>query len=159
MRGPEPNYSSFKGIYLLNRTKTEPMVLYRHRPTCWAANCGEQANQPSLCKERCHDALHQKRSPRLGLGDIEGAMDYSCDALHTGKSVDEEGLRRCAGVIAALSYQMDIDPQSFVEAFLADALNIYDVVLWAENAGHQLLTQRKDADGATRVLIKPNGSH
>ena len=68
--------------------------------------------------------------------------------------IDGRG-KSCAGVIAALSRQMEQDRQSFVEAILADALNIYDVVLWAEQAGHRLLTQRKDPDGAVRVLIQP----
>ncbi len=68
--------------------------------------------------------------------------------------IDGRG-KSCAGVIAALSRQMEQDRQSFVEAILADALNIYDVILWAEQAGHRLLTQRKDPDGAVRVLIQP----
>ena len=63
--------------------------------------------------------------------------------------------KSCAGVIAALTKQMEQDRESFVEAILADALNIYDVTLWAEQAGHRLLTQRKDPDGAVRVLIQP----
>ena len=61
-------------------------------------------------------------------------------------------------MIAALSDQMQSDNGSIVEAILADALNIYDVILWVENAGHHLLTQRKDTDGSTRVLIQPNGA-
>ena len=68
--------------------------------------------------------------------------------------IDGRG-KSCAGVIAALTYQLDHDRQSFVEAILADALNIYDVVLWSEQAGHKLLTQRKDTDGSVRVLIQP----
>ena len=68
--------------------------------------------------------------------------------------IDGRG-KSCAGVIAALTYQMDHDRQSFVEAILADALNIYDVILWSEQAGHKLLTQRKDTDGSMRVLIQP----
>jgi len=71
--------------------------------------------------------------------------------------IDGRG-KSCAGIIAALSQQMSSDRQSFVETILADALNIYDVILWAENAGHRLLTQRKDADGTVRVLIQPKGS-
>ena len=67
--------------------------------------------------------------------------------------IDGRG-KSCAGVIAALNYQMDHDRQSFVEAILADALNIYDVILWSERAGHKLLTQRKDTDGSMRVLIQ-----
>ncbi len=68
--------------------------------------------------------------------------------------IDGRG-KSCAGVIAALTYQMDHDRQSFVEAILADALNIYDVILWSEQAGHKLLTQRRDTDGSMRVLIQP----
>ena len=68
--------------------------------------------------------------------------------------IDGRG-KSCAGVIAALAHQMEQDSQSFVEAILADALNIYDVTLWAEQADHRLLTQRRDPDGAVRVLIQP----
>ncbi len=68
--------------------------------------------------------------------------------------VDGRG-KNCAGVIAALSRQMDDDRGSFVEAILHDALNIYDVIYWAEQAGHRLLTQRKENDGTLRVLIQP----
>ena len=71
--------------------------------------------------------------------------------------VDGRG-KNCAGVIAALSRQMDDDRGSFVEAILHDALNIYDVIYWAEQAGHKLLTQRKENDGTLRVLIQPFGS-
>ncbi|HLF04150.1 MAG TPA: hypothetical protein VI855_02920, partial [Dehalococcoidia bacterium] len=68
--------------------------------------------------------------------------------------VDGRG-KSCAGVIAALTQQVAGDPRSFVEAILGDALNIYDVMLWAERAGHKLLTQRKEPDGSLRVLIQP----
>jgi uncharacterized protein (UPF0264 family)/dihydrodipicolinate synthase/N-acetylneuraminate lyase len=68
--------------------------------------------------------------------------------------IDGRG-KTCAGVLAALSQQIQASPQSFVEAILADALNIYDVIMWAEQGGHRLLTQRKDADGTTRLLIQP----
>ena len=68
--------------------------------------------------------------------------------------IDGRG-KSCAGVIAALSKQMESDPHSFVEAILQDALNIYDVIYWSEQAGHRLLTQRKEIDGTMRVLIQP----
>jgi TusA-related sulfurtransferase len=51
---------------------------------------------------------------------------------------------------------MDGDRHSLVEAILHDALNIYDVTLWAEQAGHRLLTQRRETDGTLRVLIQPH---
>jgi TusA-related sulfurtransferase len=74
--------------------------------------------------------------------------------------IDGRG-KNCAGVIAALSRQMEYDRTSFIEAILHDALNIYDVIYWAEQAGHRLLTQRKENDGTLRVLIEPygNGNH
>ena len=68
--------------------------------------------------------------------------------------IDGRG-KSCAGVIAALTQQMESDRRSFVETLLADSLNIYDVIVWAERAGHHLLTQRKDPDGTHRVLIQP----
>lgn len=69
--------------------------------------------------------------------------------------VDGRG-KNCAGVLAALNRQVEQDPATFIEAILADALNIYDVLAWAERAGHVVLTQRRDTDGATRVLIQPS---
>ena len=77
---------------------------------------------------------------------------------HDGWAVVDGRGKNCAGVIAALSRQMDDDRGSFVEAILHDALNIYDVIYWAEQAGHRLLTQRKEDDGTLRVLIQPFGS-
>ncbi len=68
--------------------------------------------------------------------------------------IDGRG-KNCAGVIAALSRQMEYDRASFIEAILHDALNIYDVIYWTEQAGHKLLTQRKESDGTLRVLIQP----
>jgi uncharacterized protein (UPF0264 family)/dihydrodipicolinate synthase/N-acetylneuraminate lyase len=68
--------------------------------------------------------------------------------------VDGRG-KNCAGVLAALNQQVETAPGAIVEAILADALNLYDVVLWAERSGHRLLTQRKDADGTVRLLIQP----
>ena len=67
--------------------------------------------------------------------------------------IDGRG-KSCAGIIAAVSRQMEADHHSFVEVILADALNIYDVTLWAENGNHRLITQRKDTDGTVRVLIQ-----
>ena len=68
--------------------------------------------------------------------------------------VDGRG-KNCAGVIAALTRQTQADGASIVEAIMADALNIYDVITWAEEAGHRIVTQRKDGDGTLRLLIQP----
>jgi uncharacterized protein (UPF0264 family)/dihydrodipicolinate synthase/N-acetylneuraminate lyase len=71
--------------------------------------------------------------------------------------VDGRG-KSCQGILAALNQQTESDPHSLIEAVLADALNIYDVIVWAERAGHGVLTQRKDGDGTTRVLLQPGKS-
>ena len=68
--------------------------------------------------------------------------------------IDGRG-KSCAGVIAALARQFEYDDKSLVEAVLADALNIYDVILWAEQGKHNVLNHRKDTDGSVRVLIQP----
>ncbi len=71
--------------------------------------------------------------------------------------IDGRG-KNCAGVIAALTSQIAGDRHSFVEAVLHDDLNIYDVIYWAEQAGHRVVTQRKEPDGLVRVLIQPHGN-
>jgi TusA-related sulfurtransferase len=71
--------------------------------------------------------------------------------------VDGRG-KNCAGVIAALSRQIENDRPSLIEAILHDALNIYDVIYWAEQSGHRLVTQRKEPDGILRVLIQPHNN-
>ena len=63
--------------------------------------------------------------------------------------------KTCAGIIAALSEQIDRDRESFVEVIIPDVLNTYDVIVWAEKGQHSIITQRKDSSGHTRVLIKP----
>ena len=93
-----------------------------------------------------------RRQPVGGNGNGSG------NGHHDGWAVIDGRGKNCAGVIAALSRQMDDDHGSFVEAILHDALNIYDVIYWAEQAGHKLLTQRKENDGTLRVLIQPFGS-
>ena len=69
--------------------------------------------------------------------------------------IDGRG-KTCAGVLAALTNQISENPYSYVEAILADALNIYDVIVWAEEGNHEVVTKRTDADGSVRVLFKPN---
>ena len=86
----------------------------------------------------------------LGLGTSQPSNGASGEWLvidGTGKS--------CASILAALSAQVDRDSSSFVEVIMPDVLNTYDVTLWAEKGGHSVLTQRKDADGAIRLLIQP----
>jgi len=63
--------------------------------------------------------------------------------------------KSCAGILAALSAQIERDGSSFIEVIIPDVLNTYDVILWAEGDDHSILTQRKDPSGATRMLIRP----
>ena len=63
--------------------------------------------------------------------------------------------KTCAGILAALTKQVDSDKNSFVEVIMPDVLNAYDVIVWAEQGGHKILTQRKDNNGSTRILVQP----
>ena len=65
------------------------------------------------------------------------------------------GVRVAPESSPALTRQIESDRRSFVEVILADALNIYDVTLWAEQGNHRVITQRKDSDSTLRVLIQP----
>ncbi len=47
------------------------------------------------------------------------------------------------------------DHESIVEIIIPDALNAYDVIAWAEDGGHAILSRRKDETGALRMLIQP----
>lgn len=68
--------------------------------------------------------------------------------------VDGTG-KTCASILAELTQRVNADPRSFVEVIMPDVLNTYDVVVWAEERGHSILTQRKDANGSMRILIQP----
>ena len=63
--------------------------------------------------------------------------------------------KTCAGILAALTEQVQRDESSVVEVIMSDVLNTYDVIVWAEKGGHSILTQRRDADGSIRILIQP----
>ncbi len=63
--------------------------------------------------------------------------------------------KTCAGILAALTIQFERDSKSFIEVIIPDVLNSYDVVLWAEEGEHSVVTQRKDQSGAMRILIRP----
>jgi uncharacterized protein (UPF0264 family) len=91
-------------------------------------------------------------------GEIE-VRDYVSTPSTNGSSggwlvIDGTG-KTCAGILAELSQQVESDKNSFVEVVMPDVLNTYDVIVWAEKGGHSILTQRKDADGFTRILVQP----
>ena len=89
--------------------------------------------------------------------EVHGPADNGADGASPGGGwtvIDGTG-KTCAGLIAALSEQIDRDRESFVEVIIPDVLNTYDVIVWAEKGQHSIITQRKDSSGHTRVLIKP----
>ena len=63
--------------------------------------------------------------------------------------------KTCAGIIAALSEQVQRDTDSFIEVIIPDVLNTYDIIVWAERSQHSVVTQRKDPAGYVRMLIRP----
>ena len=63
--------------------------------------------------------------------------------------------KTCAGILSALSAQVEKDGDSLVEVIMPDILNAYDIIVWAEQGGHGILAQRKDGDGTTRLLVQP----
>jgi uncharacterized protein (UPF0264 family)/TusA-related sulfurtransferase len=67
--------------------------------------------------------------------------------------IDGRG-KTCAGILAALSQQVQTAPASFVEVIIPDVLNTYDIIVWAEAGDHRVLTQRREEDGALRMLIQ-----
>ena len=68
--------------------------------------------------------------------------------------IDGKG-KSCAGIIAALAEQMNLDKTSIVEVIIPDKLNTYDVFLWAKNDNHSIMNQHTDDDGNLRMLVKP----
>ncbi len=51
--------------------------------------------------------------------------------------------KTCAGIIAALSEQIGRDSESFVEVIISDVLNTYDIIVWAQQSRHSILTHQE----------------
>tara|TARA_B100001245_G_C22878229_1_gene422276 strand:- start:929 stop:1909 length:981 start_codon:yes stop_codon:yes gene_type:complete len=81
------------------------------------------------------------------LADNNGSIDTWVVIDGTGKT--------CASILSELTAQIRTDSKSFVEVIVPGVLNSYDVLVWAENGNHRILTQRKDKDGSMRILIQP----
>ena len=92
-------------------------------------------------------------------GEVEvratGRPPESMNSASGGWTVIDGTGRNCASILAALSEHVERDRDSFVEVIMPDVLNAYDVIVWAEKGRHNVVTQRKDADGSTRILIRP----
>ncbi len=120
------------------------------------AVCGNGERDRAVAWEAVAEFKRQLDLRKSGEVDVYDGEDIPVSSGGAGGWVVIDGRgKSCAGVIAALTRQVGMDKESFVEAILADALNIYDVTLWAEKAGHEVLTKRSDPDGTTRVLIRP----
>ena len=92
-----------------------------------------------------------------GVIDVrDGAYEVSSGNGASGGWLVIDGTgKTCAGILSALTDQVERDRESFVEVIMPDVLNTYDVIVWAEKGGHSVVTQRKDSDGSMRILIKP----
>jgi len=87
---------------------------------------------------------------------VHGGMNGGIKATNNGGWVVIDGTgKTCSGIIAALSAQIREDAQAFVEVIIPDVLNTYDLIVWSEENGHDILTQRKESGGSIRMLIKP----
>jgi len=89
------------------------------------------------------------------VGSVTNGNDRGNGAMDSGWAVIDGRGKTCAGIIAALSEQIERDNGSFVEVIIPDVLNIYDVIVWTEKRDHSVVTQREDTDGSIRILIKP----
>ena len=98
---------------------------------------------------------------RRQTGDVDVFGKSSASAVGSANGVSDGWVvidgtgKNCAGIIAALSEQVDRDKDSFIEVIIPDVLNTYDVTVWAEKGNHRVLTQRRDPDGSMRMLIRP----
>ena len=89
-----------------------------------------------------------------GMSAAASASNRADGATNGWIVIDGTG-KTCAGIIAALSEQIGRDSESFVEVIISDVLNTYDIIVWAQQSRHSILTQRKDPDGHVRMLIQP----
>jgi TusA-related sulfurtransferase len=119
------------------------------------AVCSRGERDRAIAWEAVAEFKEELDKRKTGEIDVHaGEADITSNGSNGWVIIDGRG-KSCAGVLAALTRQTEADSRSIIEAILADALNIYDVTIWAERAGHKILTQRKESDGTVRVLIQP----
>ena len=109
--------------------------------------------------EAVSEFKHQLVLRESGEIDVFDLPDDAQHITHNGSSgrwivIDGTG-KTCASILASLSKQVKVDRNSFVEVIVPSVLNSYDVILWAENGDHTIITQRTDSDGSTRILVRP----
>ena len=120
------------------------------------AVCAQGDRGEGVYWEAVAEFKRQLDARRMGEIDVhDGAHAASGNGAKSGWIVIDGTGKSCASILAELTEQVEADSKSFVEVVMPDVLNAYDVLVWAENGGHNVLTQRKDPDGMTRVLIQP----
>ncbi|MCH7706105.1 MAG: dihydrodipicolinate synthase family protein [Chloroflexi bacterium] len=118
------------------------------------AVCASQDRTSAVAWEAVAEFKHALNQRKSGEVNPYGDSPVAASDSNGWVVLDGRG-KSCAGVIAALTKQVEADGHSLIEALMSDALNIYDLTVWTEKAGHRMLTQRKESDGTLRVLIQP----
>ena len=126
------------------------------------AVCQKGNRKSGVHREAVAEFKRQLKLRQTGEVNVRGALTYlttngTDEAYGTGNGwiqIDGTG-KTCAGIIAALSEQVDRDKDSFIEVIIPDVLNTYDVMVWAEKGHHSVITQREDTGGSVRMLIRP----
>ena len=120
------------------------------------AVCGRGDRTNGVHWEAVAEFKRQLRLRQTGEVDVFGVRQSSSVNGYSGSWTVIDGTgKTCAGILAALTEQVERDGDSFVEVVMPDVLNAYDVIVWAEKGGHSILTQRRDSDGSTRLLVRP----
>ncbi len=119
------------------------------------AVCSKGDRNDGVYWEAVDHFRQELRSRERGEIDVRDGMSVVSANGADGWIVIDGNGKTCAGIISALSDQIAQDDQSFVEVIIPDVLNTYDVIVWAEKESHKILTRRKDASGAIRMLIQP----
>ena len=117
------------------------------------AVCSKGDRENGVHREPVGEFKRQLEMRQSGEVDVR---DGAHAAVNGGGWVVIDGTgKTCAGILAALTEQVQHDQDSFVEVIMPDVLNTYDVIVWAEKGSHSVLTQRKTDDGSIRILIQP----
>ncbi|MCL0028891.1 (5-formylfuran-3-yl)methyl phosphate synthase [Dehalococcoidia bacterium] len=121
------------------------------------AVCQKGDRQSGVHRDAVSEFKHQLNIRETGQVNVRSdtvSAEHAREAVDGWVVIDGTG-KSCAGILAALTAQIEEAPDSFIEVIIPDVLNTYDVILWAEGGDHSILTQRKDPSGATRMLIRP----
>lgn len=120
------------------------------------AVCAKGDRDSGVHRDAVGEFRRQLMMRQTGEVDVHGlATPLAENGSSNGWMVIDGTGKTCAGIIAALSAQVDRDRESYVEVIIPDVLNTYDVIIWAEKHSHNVLTQRNDGQGSVRMLIQP----